>query len=98
MPGYIKKKLQKYKQVKSYRVHNCPYSPTLKQYGSKAQAPLPPDQFPRLDKKGIKQVQKIMGSILYYAQAVHMNALMALSTFAVEQMTVTECTLEKCTQ
>jgi hypothetical protein len=54
MPGYIKKKLQEYKHVTLNPVHNCPYSHTPKHYGSKAQALLPPDQSPYLNKKGIK--------------------------------------------
>jgi hypothetical protein len=33
-----------------------------------------------LDKAGIKKVQKMVGSILYYAQAINMTVLMALST------------------
>ncbi len=67
MPGYIKRKLQEYKHVTLNQVQNCPYLPTPKpkQYGSKAQALLPPDQSPCLDEKGIKQVQKIVCSILY---------------------------------
>jgi hypothetical protein len=40
---------------------------------------------PKLDEKGIKRVQKIVGSILYYAQAVNMTVLMVLSTIAVDQ-------------
>jgi hypothetical protein len=54
MLGYIKKKLQDYKHVMSIHVQNCPYSPAPKQYGSKAQAPLHPDQCPHLNEKGIK--------------------------------------------
>ncbi len=79
-------------------VQNCPYSPTPKKYSSEAQAPLPPDQSPRLNKKGIKQVQKIVGNISYYAQAVNMTVLTALSTIVVEQTTATKRTLEKCMQ
>jgi hypothetical protein len=41
---------------------------------------------------------KIVGSILYYVQAVSMTDLMAFSTFAMEQTKAMECTLEKCTQ
>jgi hypothetical protein len=41
---------------------------------------------------------KIIGSILYYVQAVDMTVLMALSTVAVEQMKAMEHTSEKCTQ
>jgi hypothetical protein len=80
------------------RLQTCPYSPELKQFGTEAQAPLPADTTPKLDTKGIKRVQQIVGSILYYARAVDMTVLMALSSIAVEQTKATERTLEKCTQ
>jgi hypothetical protein len=38
-----------------------------KKIGTEAQASFPQDNMPKLDKKGIKLVQKIEGSILYYA-------------------------------
>ena len=98
MPGYIKKKLQEYEHVKPTKVQTCPYSPEPKKYGSEAQAPLPPDASPRLDAKGIRKVQQIVGSILYYARAVDMTILMALSSIAVEQTTATKKTLSRCTQ
>jgi hypothetical protein len=49
-----------------------------------------PDASPRLDARGIKKVQKIVGSILYYARAANMTILMALSSIAVEQTRATE--------
>ncbi len=66
--------------------------------GIEAQAPLPPNKLPRLNGKGIKRVQQIIGSILYYARAVDMTVLKALSSIAVEQMNATEKTMARCTQ
>jgi hypothetical protein len=43
-----------------------------------------------LDAKRIKRIQQIVGSILYYARAVDMTVLMALSAIAVEQTQATE--------
>ncbi len=94
MPGYIKKKLQQYSHIASKRVQNCPYTPAPKQFGSEAQAPLPRDLLPKLDSVGIKKVQKIVGSILYYARAVDMTVLMALSTIPADQTIATAQTLE----
>ena len=45
---------------------------------------------PPLANKGIQKIQQILGSILYYAQAVDMTVLMALSSIASEQMKATE--------
>ncbi len=98
MLGYIKKKLQEYGHIMPKRLQTCPYSPEPKQFGTEAQAPLPADTTPKLDAKGIKRVQQIVGSILYYARAVDMTVLMALSSIAVEQTKATERTMDKCTQ
>ena len=98
MPGYITKKLQEYNHVISKAVQHCPYAPAPKQFGSEAQRPLPTDSSPRLDKKGVRRVQQIVGSILYYARAVDMTVLMALSLLAIEQTKATEKTLAKWVQ
>ena len=79
------------------QIHMCPYSPEPKRFGSKAQEPLPPDSSPKLDEKGIKRIQKIVGSILYYAHAVDMTLLAALGTIAIGQTKTTERTLERYT-
>jgi hypothetical protein len=97
MLGYIKKKLQEYEHVMLKKLQTCPYSPEPKQFGTEAQAPLPPDSSPTLDKKGIKRVQQIVGSILYYARAVDMTVLMALSSIAMDQTKATERTMSRCT-
>ncbi len=98
MPGYIKKKIQEYGHLVPNRTQKCPCLPEPKQFGSKAQASLPPDDTPKLDAKGIKHVKKIVGSILYYTQAVDMMVLMALSSIAVEQTKATEKTMARCIQ
>ena len=98
MPGYIKKKLQEYQHTLARRVQNCPYSPDPKRFGVDAQAPIELDATAELDAKGIKRIQQIVGSILYYAHAVDMTVLMALSSIAVEQTKATEKTLGRCLQ
>jgi hypothetical protein len=85
MPRYIKKKLLEYEHIMPKWVQTCPYSSEPKIFGTKAQVPLPRDASPKLDTKSIKHVQKIMGSILYYACAVDMTVLKALNSTAVEQ-------------
>jgi hypothetical protein len=90
MPGYIKMKLQEYEHIMPKKLQMCPYLPEPKKFGTEAQAPLPHDSTPKLDAKCIKCVQKIVGSILYYARVVDMTVLMALSSIAVEQTKVTE--------
>ncbi len=65
------------------KLQTCPYSPEPKKFGTEAQAPLPINSTPKLDENGIKRVQKIVGSIVYYAWAVDMTVLIALSSIAV---------------
>ncbi len=98
MPGYIKKKLQEYNHVLPGRMQACPYSPEPKKFGADAQTPLVVDSSPLLNEKGLKRVQKIVGSILYYLRAVDMTVLMALSTIAVEQTKATAKTMGRCIQ
>jgi hypothetical protein len=98
MPGYIKKLLQKYKHRMPKRQQHCPYSPAPKQYGAKAQAPLPVDISPKLSPEEIKEIQRVVGSILYYARAVDITVLMALSSIAIEQTKGTTSTMGKAKQ
>jgi hypothetical protein len=90
--------LQEYKHLLLGRIQNCPYSPELKQFGSEAQAPLVPDKTALLDTRGIKRIQQIVSSILYYARATDMTILMALSSIAMEQTKATEKMMGHCIQ
>jgi hypothetical protein len=67
MSGYIKRKLQEYNQVKSKILQTRPDTPAPKRFGSEAQQPLLDDTSPHLNKTGMRRVQQIVGSILYYA-------------------------------
>jgi hypothetical protein len=79
MPTYIKKKLQEYGHIIPTCLHSCPYHPEPRKFGTEVQAPLPPNDTHPLNAMGIKQVQQIVGSFLYYALAVDMTVLMGLS-------------------
>jgi hypothetical protein len=98
MPEYIKKKLQEYEHARPSKPQNCPYSSEPKQYGSEAQSPLRKDTSKLLDNSSKKQIQKIVGNILFYAWAVDMKVSMALSTIAMSQAAPTEQTMEYCIQ
>ena len=50
------------------------------------------DTSPRLDRTGIKQVQGIIGLLLYYAWAVDNKLLMTLSAIGAHQAAATENT------
>jgi hypothetical protein len=76
--------------------HNIVPSP--KQYGAKAQTPIPVNIFPKLSPDDIKEIQQIIDSILYYARAVNITVLMALSSIAIKQTKGTTNTMEKVKQ
>jgi hypothetical protein len=94
----LRKKMQEYGHVVPKKPQHCPYSLEPKQFGSKAQRPLLGDTSPLLDDKGKKRIQKFVGSILYYACAVDMMVLMALSTIMMSQAKPMENTMEHCVQ
>jgi hypothetical protein len=82
MPGYIVKQLQRYKHASPTCPQHCTLYPQPKQYGSNAQQQIKLDTSPPLSNKDIKQVQRIIGSILHYSRTVNLTILMALSTIA----------------
>jgi hypothetical protein len=98
MPGYIKKVLQKYKLQMPFRPQHCPYAPALNQYGAEAQTPIPVNISPKLSPNKIKKIQQVIVSILYYACAVDITILMALSSIAIEQSKGTTNTMERAKQ
>jgi hypothetical protein len=59
MPGDIKKKFQEYDHVIPKKPQYCLYSPEPKQFGSKAQQPLPGDTSLLLKGKGKKRIKKL---------------------------------------
>ncbi len=84
---YVMKQLTKYGHV-------APLKPQHFKYGNDNQAPSPLDDSPRLDKAGKKRIQQIVGSFLYYAQAVDSTILMALSEISSLQVAPTENTMK----
>jgi hypothetical protein len=98
MPGYITNLLQKYKHKMPTKPQHCPYTPALKQYRAKAQALLPVNTSPKLSNNKIKEIQQIIRIILYYARAVNVTVLMALSSIASKQTQGTKNTMAKAKQ
>eukprot|EP00804_Cyclotella_cryptica_P019676 CCRYP_016442-RA/>CCRYP_016442-RA protein AED:0.39 eAED:0.39 QI:0/0/0/1/1/0.5/2/0/309 len=64
----------------------------------KTQESLPPDESPKLDKKGIKFIQQVVGSFLYYCRATDTTIPAALSELSQQQTNATENTLKRCEQ
>jgi hypothetical protein len=98
MPGYIKKLLQKCKHCVPSKPQHCPYSLFPIQYRAKAQTHIPVNISSKLSPNDIKEIQQIIGSILYYAWAVNITVLMSLNSIAIEQTKGTTNTMEKAKQ
>ena len=98
MPGYIRKLLDRHNHPSPTKPQHAPHPIPPRTYGAESQKPHPTDASPKLDEHGIKRIQQIVGGILYYARAVDITVLAALSTLAAEQTTATKKTNNKVTQ
>ena len=94
MPGYIKKALLRYKHERSARIQYSPYPAAPRTFGATAQDPFPDDDEPEATKEEVTYIQQVVGTILYYARAVDLTVLMALSTIASEQAKATKKTIK----
>jgi hypothetical protein len=95
MAKYIMKQLTKYGRVAPLKPQHCPYLLNPIKHGKENQAPSPLDDSPLLNEAGKKRVQQIVGSFLYYAQAVDPTILMALSEISSQQAAPTENTMKR---
>ena len=59
---------------------------------------MPDDDTPEATEEEVKYIQQVVGTILYYARAVDLTLLMALSTIASEQATATKTTIKNAKQ
>jgi hypothetical protein len=93
MPTYIEKQLHKFRHDRPKRPQHSPFRAQERKYGKDAQKPLEPDTSPPvLDKERKLRIQQIVGALLYYARAVDMTILVALSAIASQQNAPTEQT------
>jgi hypothetical protein len=98
MPKYVMKQLTRYAHPAPVKPQHCPFSPNPITYDKDNQATTPADDSPLLDDAGKKQIQQVVGSFLYYAQAVNATILMALSDIATQQAAPTENTKKQVNQ
>jgi hypothetical protein len=75
------------KQLSPHKHHNI-------NYGAKEQYTHTTPPSPALDKKGVKDVQEIVGALLFYARAVDNKLLVALNAIGAQQASATETTNE----
>jgi hypothetical protein len=94
MPGYVKAALHKFQHPQPTAPQHSPYPWNQPQHNTKAsQEAIAPDASPKLPPTDIKRIQKIVGTLLYYARrAIDNTMLVSLNTLAAEQSKGTENT------
>ena len=96
MPGYVICALIKFNHPNPHKAQHSPHTWIEPTYGSQRQQP--PTELssaPLLDEKGIKLVQRISGTFLYYGRVVDSCILPTLNEIASEQAKPTTDTSEK---
>ncbi len=83
MPGYINKALKKYQHPTPMTPQDAPYTTAPIQYGAKVQQ-VDINTTSPLSFAELKQVQDIVGTLLYYARAVDPTLLTPLSAIVVQ--------------
>ena len=93
MKGYIQELRVKYGHATPAKPQHAPHKHREIVYGAKTQMSPDEDTSAKLDATGIKRVQGIVGSLLYYARAVDNKLLVALSAIGSQQAAATENTM-----
>ena len=98
MPKYVDKLLAKFDHTPHTRPQHSPHTAPPRSFGTDAQIPIPHDTLPILPADRICRIQQIVGTIMYYARAVDLTTLVALSSIASEQSKATSATENKAQQ
>jgi hypothetical protein len=91
MPGYLANVLRKFQHDTPKHPQHTPSRYVMPVYGAKSQYTTQ-DETPPLTAKQCLNIQKVTGSVLYYARAVDPTVLMPLNDIATEQAKATEKT------
>jgi hypothetical protein len=92
MLGYVIATLACFQYLAPRCPQHSPYRHNPIQYGVKVQLTDAPDHSEPLPITGIKRIQRIVGTLLYYARAVDNTLLVTLSSLASRQSKATQLT------
>jgi hypothetical protein len=96
MPGYVEAALHRFQHPEPSRPQHAPHEWIPPTYGSTTpQAARPLDDSPILPSEDIKRIQKVVGTLLYYARAIDSTMLVALNDISAEQSKATAHTAAK---
>jgi hypothetical protein len=88
MPGYVANVINKFQHAAPKQPQDTPSKYITPSYGAKTQYATR-DETPLLSANQCTNIQKITGSVLYYARAVDTTVLMPLNDIAIEQTKAT---------
>ena len=95
MVNYVLKQLAKYKQPPPKNPQHYSFELKPIQYGKQSDTIPHEEPSPLLDKDEKKHIQQVVGSSLYYARAIDMIILLALSDIASEEANPSEKTMKR---
>ena len=96
MPGYITCALARFKVCLPTQPQYSPHVCAPIHYGAHTQLTDPEDTTTPLNVAGIREVQEIVGVLLYYTRAVNSSILVTLNTIGSQQSQETERTADVC--
>ena len=92
MLNYISSMLHKYQHPTPTRAQHSPRMWNIPTYVATQQLTKAPDTTAPLELSEVKRIQKIVGTLLYYAQAVDATMLVALGKISAQQSIATQST------
>jgi hypothetical protein len=92
---YIKAALHKYQHPVPSRPEHAPHTWNPPIYGAKTQFVDDKTSSPVLSNKDVNKLQKLAGTLLYYARTVDPTLIMPINVLASEQSNATEVTADK---
>lgn len=98
MLGYKQQAFTRFNHAPPTRIQNQPYPHVPPKYGARLQYAKEADMTPLLPKEGKKFIQQVTGTFLYYARAVDLTMLAALSAIVADQAAPTETAMARCKQ
>ena len=98
MPNYVARKLTEYGYKRSKRQQYCPYALNPIRYGKNSDNIVHGKECPPLNDNDKEFFQQVLGSFLYYARAIDLAILHALSVISSEQYKPRERTMKRVQQ
>jgi hypothetical protein len=94
MPGYIEQTLNRFQHHAPPRPQHSPYAWIVPNYGTATQWAIDAETSPLLPATELQTLQKVVGTLLYYARAVDNTMLVAINTLASVQAQGAEATMD----